>query len=289
MGVRVRFRYLPLWMVVTVGLLGACEREARPQPAPVAAPPASAPATQPVIPESSRLFEDVFLYDPNATDGLPEWSLPAALQGEEMQKLIASVDRLQGTADRVFPRLSAYNDNVAKVASPDIREALWKRLVGTGFKDPDLPKLWYQVAKDQVGLLNLFEKMGQEIMNATIGITIGVRLAAVKTRILGGQYVWGDVYFVRSLQGWVDSKTAFLDRQEPLLEEVVRRLRVELNIQPRAVAPPEPVSPAPAFDARLAELKRYKKKYPDAFTAGLTLEQEFQVMDLMKINETKRP
>jgi hypothetical protein len=168
---------------------------------------------------------DIPLYEPIAEE--PSWALPAELNTEDVRKLVIKVESLSRDATRCEGRLKNYHTKIAEMTKGSIGEQLWDRLVHTGFHDAKLPLDWYEVVKDDMSVASYLARTAEEFAEGATFVGMALRIGAAKARLLGGHALLGDVLFVNACRAWLDARMSFLDRVEPLMVDVMRRLPLE--------------------------------------------------------------
>lgn len=230
---------LPVLALLAWALWPSSQPPIVPAPAPVVASVASAAANIPFA-----------LYDPTEEGAPPEWSQDAAVGSREVRELVERIERLMREAQRLSTRAPAYQQQVEQILA--VKPLLWQKLVDRRFKDPAVGALWFDVAKDEVGLLNGFERMASSFKDLFVFTIIGSRIEMAKVYLIGGRARVGDVMFINAASKFVDEKNAFLDRQEPKVAALIDKLRVELSEEVQAVQEAErrraaqPVGPTTA-------------------------------------------
>jgi|GEM_PF-5974792 len=104
-------------------------------------PPAESPSSSTVPAIASGLSA----YDPSAEGADPKWGLPAKLNTAENQSVATKVAKLKADAVKYFGRNQHLQKEYQEIASDKVRQLLFDRVHGNGFKDQEVPLLWHQV------------------------------------------------------------------------------------------------------------------------------------------------
>jgi hypothetical protein len=208
------------------------------------------------------------LYDPMDN---PEYGLPANLSAEQVQALVRKVRELEGKSKAWSTRTSAYAHNLQIVADSSVREALFERLDRGGFRDKSLPALWSELAGDDAegGLTNNMDQFVEMLAAAFEQAAIQDRLRVAKVNLIGGRALVGDTMFIESFDKLVRSQLATLDRNEPKLYDLIRRLHAEFpefeanyhapdgtSLQVRRGSTPQQIAEREARERKMAEQQR---------------------------------
>lgn len=179
--------------------------------------PTSKPTTQPT---------DGY-YDPNAEGADPAWSVPAQLSAAEVKGLIKELDALQQETWRLAARVQAKYDELKVLDAEDVRQAVWQRAVGEGFKEPAVPLLYHEVMRDGSGILTgIATDMGHQADRQIFGF-LNNRIAAAQVRLLGGRCLVGDKLFIKATANLISSKHTEYDALEARRNKLVAALGTE--------------------------------------------------------------
>jgi len=193
---------------------------------PATTQPVTAATTQPITPQSGGGFS---MYKPGDDGSDPQWSLPVELKADELQNLAKQVDKLSDDTQTLGNLEAQYDKDSAALFNQQIVSLFWSRLRGRGFRDPKLPLDWYQIVKEDNGLVQEGAQFAAALVTGLTEIAIQARLDSVRVRIIGGNVVVGDRLFVGTLQRYVDERLSFLNKELPLIQSVNARMQTEFH------------------------------------------------------------
>lgn len=171
------------------------------------------------------------LYNPEIEGTPQDWQLVQTLNSEEVQTLAHQVDSLDRNfkkyrgelvpkAQQIFPQINA------------VKPILWQKLLEKNWKDPKIPALFHELAKDEPNplesLMNFPAMFAQMI---SYGV-IADRIEKAKSFLLGGKIRTGDRRFLEVATPYVESHVAELEHRLNVLSELMQRLQVELRTNP---------------------------------------------------------
>ena len=200
-------------------------------------PPVTRPTTGEATTRPTTQPAGLDLYDPNAEGADPAWAMPAELTTAEVRALVVKIDRLDRDATRLRPRLTEHRRAIEALIEDDVVDALWQGVLGRGFRDAALPHDWYEATKDEIGILASLDRGTREVQEEMMLSVLAHRLGMAKVRAIGGRCLNADLLFIAGLQYWVDGEHADLDRAEPKVADVTRRVAAEFGGTRRDAAP----------------------------------------------------
>ena len=200
-------------------------------------PPVTRPTTGQATTRPTTQPAGLDLYDPDAEGADPAWAMPAELTTAEVRELVIKIDRLNRDATRLGPRLTEHRRAIEALIAEDVVDSLWQGVLGRGFKDAALPHDWYEATKDEVGILASLDRDTREVEEGMMFGVLAHRLGMAKVRAIGGRCLNADLLFIAGLQYWVDGEHADLDRAEPKVADVTRRVKAEFGGALRDAAP----------------------------------------------------
>lgn len=171
------------------------------------------------------------LYNPEI-EGTPEdWQLIVTLNSDEVQKLAYQVDSL----DRNFRK---YRDELVPKAQRiypvinQVKPILWQKLLEKNWKDPKIPMLFHELAKDEPNPMEVIMNIPEMFVQMISYGVIANRIETAKSFLLGGKIRTGDRRFVEVATPYVEKHVAEHERKLDILSEMMRRLEVELRTNP---------------------------------------------------------
>lgn len=163
---------------------------------------------------------DEMVFDPNAEGADPSWGEVVTISSSEVRDLTQKADRLGEEFPRVLARLQQHNRKVSNLLG--YSDQVWKKHVQQTFHDARTPTLFYELAKDEVGTVNKFEKIVVSYQLQMAAEFINTRVAAAKVYLVGGKARVGDKLFIATISAWVKERSEYLDGQDQKMAEFDR-------------------------------------------------------------------
>lgn len=169
------------------------------------------------------------LYNPNLEGAPEDWSIVETLNSDEVQALAVRLDSLARNyaklqtelipqAERIYPSIDR------------IKPILWDKLLKKNWKDPKLPTLYHELAKDRPDAFDFLVNLPFVISDEIRKKVIADRIEKAKDYLIGGKIRSGDRRFIERATPFVESRVADLERRLAILQELIQRLDVEMRL-----------------------------------------------------------
>lgn len=169
------------------------------------------------------------LYNPNLEGSPQDWSFIETLNSDEVQALAIRLDSLA----RNYAKLQSELIPQAARIYPSIdriKPILWDKLLKKNWKDPKLPTLYHELAKDRPDAFDFLVNLPFVISDEIRKKVIADRIEKAKDYLIGGKIRSGDRRFIERATPFVESRVADLEHRLAILQELIQRLDVEMRL-----------------------------------------------------------